>query len=46
VVGVWLARHHAVNPLRDSLRGLGARPVAYSPGDAERNSTWRPGDGD
>ncbi|WP_297003883.1 zf-HC2 domain-containing protein [uncultured Corynebacterium sp.] len=46
VVGVWLARHHAVNPLRDSLRGLGARPVTYSARDAERNSTWRPGDGD
>lgn len=45
VVGVWLARHHAVTPLRDSLRALGARPVTYSPRDAERNSTWRPGDG-
>lgn len=44
VGGVWLARHHAVSPLRDSLRALGARPVAYSPRDAERNSTWRPGD--
>jgi predicted anti-sigma-YlaC factor YlaD len=43
---VWLARHHAVNPLRQSLRGLGARPVAYSPSDAVRNSTWRPGDPD
>lgn len=41
---VWLARHHAVSPLRQSLRGLGARPVAYSPSDAVRNSTWRPGD--
>lgn len=44
VIGVWLARHHAVTPLRDSLRALGARPVTYSPGDAVRNSTWRPGD--
>lgn len=46
VVGVWLARHHAVSPLRDSLRGLGARPVSYSAGDAAQNSTWRPGDPD
>jgi predicted anti-sigma-YlaC factor YlaD len=41
---VWLARHHAVDPVRQSLRGLTARPVAYSPSDAVRNSTWRPGD--
>jgi len=43
VVGVWLARRHEVYPLRDSLRGLVARPMAYSQGDAARNSTWRPG---
>ncbi len=41
---VWLARHHAVDPVRQSLRGLTARPVTYSPSDAVRNSTWRPGD--
>lgn len=46
VIGVWLARHHAVQPLRESLRMLGALPVTYSPDDASRNSTWRPGDGD
>lgn len=45
LVGVWLSRNHAVAPLRQSLRGLSARPVSYSPEDVETNSTWRPGDG-
>lgn len=44
LVSVWLARHHAVAPLRQSLRMLSARPVGYSPGDVERHSSWRPGD--
>lgn len=44
LIGVWLARNHAVAPLRQSLRVLSARPVAYSPGDVERNSSWRSGD--
>lgn len=45
LVSVWLSRHHAVTPLRQSLRGLSARPVSYSPDDARANSSWRPGDG-
>ncbi|MGO1465866.1 MAG: zf-HC2 domain-containing protein [Candidatus Corynebacterium faecigallinarum] len=44
LVSVWLARHHAVAPLRQSLRMLSARPVGYSPNDVERHSSWRPGD--
>lgn len=44
LVSVWLARNHAVAPLRQSLRGLSARPVAYSPDDAGENSSWKPGD--
>jgi predicted anti-sigma-YlaC factor YlaD len=45
LVGVWLSRNHAVAPVRQSLRGLSARPVRYSPEDVEANSSWRPGDG-
>ncbi len=45
LISMWLTRHHAVDPLRQSLRVLSARPVAYSPGDVERHSSWRPGDG-
>lgn len=44
VIGVWLARHHVVTPLRESMRALAARPVSYSFKDAARNSTWHPGD--
>ncbi|WP_420099617.1 zf-HC2 domain-containing protein [Corynebacterium sp.] len=44
LVSVWLSRNHAVTPLRQSLRGLSARPVRYSPDDVEEHSSWRPGD--
>lgn len=44
VIGVWLARHHVVTPLRESMRALAARPVSYSFNDVARNSTWHPGD--
>jgi predicted anti-sigma-YlaC factor YlaD len=44
LVSVWLSRNHAVAPLRQSLRGLSARPVSYSPDDVRSNSSWRPGD--
>lgn len=44
LVSVWLSRNHAVAPLRQSLRGLSARPVSYSPEDVQSNSSWRPGD--
>lgn len=44
LIGVWLSRNHAVAPLRQSLRGLSARPVSYSPDDVQANSSWRPGD--
>lgn len=45
LISVWLSRNHAVAPLRQSLRGLSARPVSYSPDDVQANSSWKSGDG-
>ncbi|QFQ02879.1 hypothetical protein CUROG_07650 [Corynebacterium urogenitale] len=44
LVTCWLARIHAVTPLRQSWRWLTARPMNFSAVDVERHSTFRPGD--
>lgn len=44
LVTCWLARLHAVAPLRQSWRWLTARPMNFSATDVERNSSFRPGD--
>lgn len=44
LVTCWLARLHAVAPLSQSLRWLGAKPMSFSATDVDRFSTYRPGD--
>lgn len=44
LVTCWLARLHAVAPLRQSWRWLTAQPMSFSATDIKRNSTYRPGD--
>lgn len=44
LITCWLARLHAVTPLRQYWRWLTAQPVSFSRADVENNSTYRAGD--
>ena len=44
LITCWLARLHAVTPLKQYWRLLTAQPMSFSVSDVERHSTFRPGD--